>query len=220
MSDPMIPLTLVPPGINDQRNRDFVAALSETLADFSPSALVIQDARTAPAALLPVMVIEAGLSDFVSANMREDLLRTLIDAAPEIHALSGTIKGVRRALETLGISARWTQWWQETPKTHHNTHKIVLFLNDTVISGYAPLDLPNQYAAARVIAAVKRKSQDITVQYGIRSPTHLYIGASRRIGRSVRINAPQLGNAQHLIPSFIGTTARTLRGVRINAKVA
>ncbi|MCY1668070.1 phage tail protein I [Rhizobium sp. SL86] len=218
MTEPMIPLTLVPPGINDQRDRDFVSALSETLSTFQPSALVIQDALTAPSDLLPIMVVEAGLSDFVSADMREDLLRAMISAAPEIHALSGLIAGTRRALAALNISIRWTQWWQEVPKAHHDTHKVVLFLNDTIIQGRAPLDLENQRAAARVIAATKRYSQDIAVQYGVRGDGVIYAGASSRRGRSVRINAPQLGNARFPLSSFFGTATRHLRVVRINAR--
>lgn len=219
MSD-FIPPVLIPPGINDRRDRDFVAAFSAMIKEFKPSALLIQDAFTAPAALLPIMVLEAGLTDFVSEGMREDLLRTMIDAAPEIHAMSGTVKGVRRALETLGISARWTQWYHEMPKAAHDTHKVVLFLNDTVIAGHAPLDVPNQRAAARVIAAAKRHSQDIAIQYGVRGEAMLHPGAASRRGRTVRIMAPQLGDAFHLISTFAGTGAYALRTIRINAKAA
>lgn len=219
MSD-FIPSILVPAGVNDQRDRDFVAAFSAMLQEFRPSALVIQDAFTAPASLLPIMILEAGLTDYVPADIREDLLRTMIAAAPEIHAMTGTVKGVRRALETLGISARWTQWYQERPKAAHDTHKVVLFLNDTVISGHAPLDLPNQRAAARVIAAAKRHSQDVAVQYGIRGETILGSGAASRRGRTVRIMAPRLEDASYQISTFAGTGAYALRTIRINAKAA
>ncbi|MCJ7996054.1 phage tail protein I [Rhizobium cremeum] len=219
MSDFIAPI-LIPPGVNDQRDRDFIAALSAVLAEFTPSALVVQDAFTAPAALLPIMVIEAGLMDFVSADMREDLLRTMIDAAPEIHATRGTVAGVKKALETIGVSARWTQWWQEEPKAHHDTHKVVLFVNDTVINGHAPLDLPNQRAAARIIAAAKRWSQDIAIQYGVRGEATIRLGAASRRGRTVRIMAPQLGDEAFTIPSYAGTGAYALRSIRINAKAA
>lgn len=219
MSD-FIPSILVPPGVSDQRDRDFIASLSAVLSDFKPSALVIQDAMTAPAALLPIMVVEASLSDFVSADMREDLLRSMIAAAPEIHASRGTVAGVKTALETLGVSARWTQWWQEEPKAHHDTHKVVLFLTDTIIAGYAPLDLPNQRAAARIIAATKRHSQDIAVQYGMRGNATLRPGAASRRGRTVRIMAPRLGDASYSISSFAGAGAYAIRTIRINAKVA
>lgn len=213
-----IPPILVPPGVSDRRNRDFVAALSALLGEFRPADLVIQDASTVPAGLLPVMVVEAGLSEFVSPGMREDLLRALIADAPAIHALTGTIAGVRRALAAIGVTARWTQWFQEQPPAAHDTHKVVLFLADTVINGAAPLDLVNQRAAARIIDATKRWSQDVSVQYGMRGTARLYAGAASRRGQHIRINAPQLGDETFTIPSFAGTGAYTLRRIRIDAR--
>lgn len=217
MSD-FIPPTLVPPGVSDRRNHDFVAALSALLGEFRPADLVIQDARTVPGGLLPIMIIEAGLSEFVSPGMREDLLRALIADAPAIHAMTGTVAGVRRALAAIGVQARWTQWFQQQPKGPHDTHKVVLFLADTVINGAAPLDLVNQRAAARIIDATKRWSQDIAVQYGMIGTGNLYAGAASRRGRRVRINAPQLGNESFTIRSFAGTGAYALRRIRIDAK--
>ena len=217
MSDPFIPLDLVPRGVNDTRSRDFANALSTVLADFQPSTLMIQDAWTVPASLLPIMVVEAGLSEFVSPNMRENLLRSLIAHAPEIHAKTGTVHGVKLALEAIGVSARWTQWWQAEPKAHHNTHKVVLFLSDTVIDGHAPLDLANQRAAARIIDAAKRWSQDIDVQYGMRGAADLYVGSALRTGRTIRINAPSLGDESFSIPTYAGTGARLIRKIRINS---
>lgn len=217
MSDPVIPLELVPPGVNDQRSRDFISALNAVLAEFKPSALMIQNAATVPSALLPTMVIEAGLSEFVSSNMREQLLRSLITHAPEIHARTGTVGGIKLALEAIGVSARWTQWWQEEPKAHHNTHKVVLFLSDTVINSHAPLDIANQRASARVINATKRWSQDIAIQYGLRGISNVYVGASSRCGRTVRINGPQFGSDNFELTFYAGTGARAVRNIRINA---
>lgn len=213
-----IPLELVPPGVNDRRSRDFVSALDSALSDFKTSALMIQNPWTVPSALLPIMIVEAGLSEFVSINMRETLIRSLIAAAPEIHARTGTVQGVKLALEAIGVSARWTQWWQESPKAHHNTLKIVLFLSDTVINGHAPLDIANQRAAARVINAAKRWSQDIAIQYGLHGFSKIHVGAASRKGRTVRINAPQLGSDQFSFSSYAGVAAHAVRGIRINAK--
>lgn len=220
MSNAFIPSTLVPPGVSDARNRDFIAALSQRLAEFRPSALVVQDAHTAPSTLLPIMVIEAGLTEFVSPDMREDLLRDMIAAAPDIHAMTGTVAGVRRALETIGVTARWTQWFEEEPPAHHDTHKVVLYLADTVINGRAPLDPVNQRAAARVMNATKRWSQDIAVQYGIRGRATLLPGAAARNGRTVRIMAPRLGDETYTIQSYAGAGAYALRTIRIDAKAA
>lgn len=220
MSDPFISPILIAPGISDERNRVIVAAFSAELATFTPSTLVVQDAFAAPSALLPMMVVEAGMTDFVSADMREDMVRSLIDAAPEIHAMSGTIKGVRRALAALGISARWTQWWQEEPKAHHDTHKVVLYVTDSVINNHGPLDIPAQRAVARVIAATKRESQDIAIQYGMRGGASVFVASTLRRGRSVRISAPRLGDEQFPISLYVGIGAHAMRTIRINAEAA
>ena len=214
-----IPPALVPPGVSDRRNHAFVSALSALFGEFRPADLLIQDAFTVPADLLPVMVVEAGLSEFVSPGMREGVVRALIDAAPAIHAMTGTVEGTRRALAALDISARWTQWWQEEPKAHHDTHKVVLYFENTVIADQQPMAVANQRAAARVIAATQRWSQDIAVQYGMRAGTRLRLGAVMRRGRTVRLNAPRLGNERFPISLFVGCAAHAVRGIRINAKV-
>lgn len=214
----LVPLQLVPPGVNDARSRAFAGALGEVLAQFETSALIVENAWTAPAAMLPALVMSAGLTEFVSPGMREDLLRALIADAPGIHAMTGTVAGTRRALAAIGVEARWTQWWQEMPKAAHDTHKVVLFLADTIIAGAAPLDVPNQQAAARIINAVKRWSQDIAVEYGMRGTARLYAGIGSRSGRHIRINAPQLGDENFSIPSFAGAGASAVRLIRIDAK--
>lgn len=219
MSEPFIPPVLIAPGVNDARSRAFIGSFSALLSEFTTAALIVQDAWSAPTALLPAMTIEAGLSELVSPGMREDYLRALIDDAPAIHAMTGSVAGTKRALAALGITARWTQWWQAEPKAHHNTHKVVLYFSDTVIDGEQPMAIPNQRAAARVIAATKRESQDIVVQYGIRAGTRVRIGAVMRRSRTVRLSAPRLGDEHFAITSFIGCAAHAVRRIRINAKV-
>ncbi|HAU77684.1 MAG TPA: phage tail protein I, partial [Agrobacterium sp.] len=68
--------------------------------------------------------------------------------------------------------------------------------------------------------AAKRHSQDIAIQYGVRGEATLHMGAAFRRGRTVRIMAPQLGDAAYSISTFAGTGAYALRSIRINAKAA
>ncbi len=98
--------------------------------------------------------------------------------------------------------ARWTQWFEQTPKGPHDTTRVVLFLNDTVINGHAPLDLPNQRAAARVIAAPSGTARTCH-QYGVRGEAFLRL-AQRTRGRTVRIMAPRLGDETYSISTFAG----------------
>lgn len=162
----LIPHELIPPGVNDARSRAFASALDAALAGFSTSALLIQEPMTVPAFFLPAMTVEAGLSEFVSPGMREELVRELIAAAPDIHAMTGTIAGIRRALTAVGIEVEWTQWFETTPKGHHDTHKAFLIADDTLLEGEETFSAANRAAARRLIDATKRWSQDVAIFYG------------------------------------------------------
>lgn len=219
MPDPA-PLDLVAPGVNDARSRAFAGALGALLGEFAPSALMIQDAWSAPSALLPAMVIEAGLADFVSDGMREAHLRALIAAAPAIHAMSGTIAGVRRALEAVGIAMQWTQWWQDEPPGPHDTHRVFLFADDVLISDEGMLSAANQAAARKLIDATKRWSQEVAIQYGVRAAGTACAGA---IGRThvVAVAHPQLLEPPVLqAAAYAGATAATSITVTAHRKAA
>ena len=159
---------LIPPGVNDARSRAFVRALGDTLATFRTGALLVQDPLTVDARLLPGMTIERGMSEFVSPGLREVHVRNLLAAAPELHALAGTVAGARRALSAIGVTVEWTQWFQAAPKRHHDTHVVVAFINDHLIDGEtALLSAATQGAVLRLIEATQRWSQDIDFKLGL-----------------------------------------------------
>lgn len=169
MSD-FIPASLVPAGVNDKRSRDFVAALSALLEGFSTSALLAQDPLTVPAALLPVMTVELGMSDFIAAGLLEEHVRALLAAAPDIHAMTGTVAGTRRALGAIGVTVDWTQWWQRSPAGPHDTHEVVAYVNDHLFPDQAALlTAETQTAVLRLIRATQRWSQEIDFKLGIGS---------------------------------------------------
>lgn len=168
MSDPFIHPSLIAAGVNDQRSRDFVATLSDQLEGFQTSALLIQDPRTVDAALLPIMTIELGMTEFMTAGLKESHVRELLARAPEIHAWTGTVYGTRRALGALGISVDWTQWWQMQPMGQHDTHTVVAYINQHLFDGEdALLTETTQYAVLRLIQATQRWSQDISFMLGL-----------------------------------------------------
>lgn len=205
MSD-LIPPELIPPGVNDARSRAFAAALGEVLAGFSTSALLIQDPWTVPASLLPAMTLEAGLSEFVSPGMREELVRELIAAAPEIHAMTGTVAGARRALEAVGISVQWTQWFQMMPPGGHDTHRVFLFLDDTIIAGEEIFAPANQAATARIIRATQRWSQDIEAHHGVLFPGPIYLGATAQAELLWAVHPYLLEPPELVAPVHLGAT--------------
>ncbi|MGV1803853.1 phage tail protein I [Agrobacterium vitis] len=167
MSD-LIPADLVTPGINDERSRAFAATLSSILGEFQTSSLLIQDPLTVDAKLLPIMTIELGMSDFMTAGLLETHVRQLLARAPDIHAMTGTVAGVRRALGALGVTVDWVQWWQKQPPGQHDTHEVVAYVNEHLLEGQeALLTSETQYAVLRVIRAVQRWSQEIDFKLGV-----------------------------------------------------
>lgn len=215
MSDFTIPLELIPPGVGDPRSRAFVTALDALLSSFSTSTLVVQDAWTVPAQYLPAMTLEAGLSEFVSPGMREEHIRSLIAAAPDIHAMTGTIAGIRRALGAVGIEMQWSQWFQEEPPGPHDTHKVFLFSTGGLVED-GPFSPANQAAARRLIDAAKRWSQDVAISYGVRSRGRAYVGALTRssifaTAHPLVFSAPSLRAASFVAAAgatFVTVTAR------------
>lgn len=167
MSD-FIPTTLVPPGVRDQRSRDFVESLSGLLEGFRTSALLVQEPLTVDARLLPVLTIELGMSEFLTAGLMEQHVRALLAAAPDIHAMTGTVAGVRRALAAIGVTVDWTQWWQQTPRGPHDTHQVIAFVNEHLFPDQAALlTAETQYAVLRLIRATQRWSQEIDFKLGV-----------------------------------------------------
>lgn len=163
-----IPTTLVPPGVGDQRSRDFVESLSGLLEGFRTSALLVQDPLTVDARLLPVLTIELGMSEFLTAGLMEQHVRALLAAAPDIHAMTGTVAGVRRALAAIGVTVDWVQWWQQQPPAHHDTHVVTAYVNEHLFADQAALlTAETQYAVLRLIRATQRWSQDIDFKLGV-----------------------------------------------------
>ncbi|MBP1862131.1 phage tail protein I [Rhizobium herbae] len=212
MSDPFIPASLVPPGVNDQRGRDFAAALSNVLSSFSTSALLIQDPLTVDARLLPILTVELGMTEFMTPGLLETHVRELLARAPEIHAWTGTVYGTKRALGALGITVDWTQWWQTTPKGPHDTHTVIAYVNDHLTAGNDNLfSAATQYAVRRIIEATQRWSQEISFLLGIKFGNSAGLTSAVQNVAVVRPTAeavPPVPNARAglaaVIQSFVG----------------
>jgi len=220
MSDPFIAENLITPSINDERSRALIGAFSDELEAIDMNRLLNQNAMTVDEKILPAMAVARAMTDFIVPNMRTELIRLLLHNYREIHEYSGYIHGTRLALDLLGVRVRWTQWFNEVPIAYHNTHKVHVFLNNTLIEGASPLSPENQQAIVRLIDVTKRFTQDLAVTYGLDSRMEVYAGAAHAKGRTVRINAPRLTDQGFLIPTTSTAVTRSLRYVRINAMAA
>ena len=161
---------LIPPGINDARVRylwgAFDAALTEV--ELSPRTLCMRTSAEMTAEMLPLAVWELSLEEFMpEEGLPERVVRRLIDRAYELHALKGTDEGVKLGLRLLtGLTPDIVHWWQTSPRGHHDTHTITVWVGEAVYGDGIILSEKVQRAALKIIHATKRWSQDTDFRLG------------------------------------------------------
>ena len=160
---------LIPPGIHDARVRTLWGAFDAALAgvEFSPRTLCMRTSAEMTTEMLPLAVWELSLEEFMpEEGLPEHVVRRLIDRAYELHALKGTDEGVQLGMQVLlGGRAEIVHWWQKSPRGHHDTHTITIWVGEAwhgVVMGPE-----QQRAALRMIDATKRWSQDTDFRIGV-----------------------------------------------------
>lgn len=167
MTKPLVPDQLLPPGVKDERQQAFVRALDSGLKTIDIQAFIMSDADTVDAQLLPLLVREFSLQEFISTDLPDQFVRRFIKSAYELHAKKGYVEGTRLGLRMLGVEVRWVQWWQEMPKADHNTHVVTAYANENIFAGQETLlNERVQKACLKIIDATKRWSQEITFRLG------------------------------------------------------
>lgn len=161
-SAPRVTRDLVPPAIADERGRAFGETMARAIADPDFTALLFERIDTVNASLLPFLIREFSVEEFVEPDMTETVIRQLLKAAYELHAAKGFIYGVRRGLLMLGMRVVWKQWFQKNPKGAAGTHTATVFVNQSIFNGQQTLiDERVQRAALRMIDGMKRWSQHV-----------------------------------------------------------
>lgn len=180
MSDPVKPLVpdaLLSSGVRDDRQLAFVRLLDDELSAIDITTFVMTDAYKVDAKLLPYLVREFSLQDFVTPDLPEIVIRRLIANAHTLHAKQGYVEGTRLGLSMLGLDVDWVQWWQQEPKGAHNTHIVTVEINDYIFTDSENLlDARLIRAAANMIDVTKRQSQEIAFRLAVTSKSKAYMG--------------------------------------------
>ena len=175
---PRAPASLVPPSVADLRGRAFGAAMERAFAEADFRPLLVERIGDVDARLLPWLVRELSMEEFVEPDMREDVVRDLLAGAYEIHARKGYIDGVRWALSLIGLSVWWRQWFQMRPQGAPGTHEATIFVGRRVYLGDGPLiDARAQRLALRFVSQTKRWSQDVSLRLGLAMATSIGVAA-------------------------------------------
>lgn len=179
------PASLVPPSVADLRGRAFGVAMERALAGADFRKLLVERVRDVDARLLPFLVREFSLEEFVEPDLRESAVRDLLAGAYDIHARKGYVDGVRRALASIGLRVSWRQWFQMTPPGAPGTHEATILVGRRLYAGDGPLiDERVQRLAARFVDHTKRWSQDVALRLGVGVEATLGL-ASRSQGLAV-----------------------------------
>ena len=166
---------LLPESIADDTTR----ALSDIMdgpgsIDLTP--LLVSNYDTCPAVLLPFHVERLGLQKFVTPDMPEGAVRSLLKNGRELLQYAGTRYAVRRALESLGINAVITEWFEETPHAETYTYKIKAFVNSNVDIDDVILSAKTQDLAVHLVTAVDRDTVTFELTLGVETDAAFRVG--------------------------------------------
>ncbi|KQI69376.1 hypothetical protein AN189_02820 [Loktanella sp. 3ANDIMAR09] len=216
MSDDVAELirTLVPSSIRDPRQDAFLAAFGATFADFDLTNLVMVDAQTCPVELLPALIVEFSLEEYVTSDLSEQRVRDIISNAYELHVSKGYDAGVVLALSLVGVTAEIVHWYEDTPVGPPNTHRLV-FEADGEFWSDEPIGGPRAFDRIRtLVEASKRFSQDTA--YQVRSTNAQT--ASAATGMRARLDAtgilrPDVPVTDHSVsqPAYIAARGRIVQ---------
>lgn len=185
MSDPampLVPLSLLPPGIRDARQEALVKITGRALGELDVASLVMTDPMTVDAKLLPYLIREFSAQDLIQPDLPEHVQRRILKNIWSLKSLAGYDAGVKLGLKLLGMSAHIEHWHQQDPMGPHNTHNITFFIGEQLFPNEQTLfGEGEKRAALKMIDVMKRQSQGGTV----------FIGASLRprpvrIGQNIR----------------------------------
>jgi phage tail P2-like protein len=218
-----VPASLVPPSVADARGRAFGGVI-ETAADTWDFGRVLHErlALVDPS-VLPALIRECSIEEFVEPGLPDAAIRALLAASFELHALKGSIAGVRRGLDLIGVDViAWQQWFERQPIGAPGTHVMTVRLRDPVFEADGrAITVRAIRAVHRMVDGMKRWSQDVMVRFDAAATTALYVGAavSTRVRISPRLDPITLitGRPAVFVGAAVSTRVRVRPGVPVQA---
>jgi len=211
--------SLVPPSVADERGKAFGAIMAEAIADPDFKSLLFERIDDVNAAVLPFLIREFSIEEFVDPEMSEAVIRRLLKGAFELHARKGFIDAVRTGLGFLGVRVKsWTQWFEAVPPAAPGTHVAHLSVDEVVFEAEGnAITARLQRAIGRMIDGTKRYSQDVTIRFAAEAETSLFVGATILSRISIRPTVDPITTLVGSPPVFVAAAVHTQ--LRISPKV-
>lgn len=203
---------ILPPSIADKRGRAFVETMRQALDDPDFKVLLFERIDNVPDGVLPHLVREFSIEEFVEPDMTPAIIRRLLKASYGLHARKGYVDGVRTGLAMLGVDiASWAQWFQQTPAGAPGTHRVRLVVREEIIAGEGvALSGRVQQTLFRMAEGMKRKSQDIGFSIAVdRARLPVFVGMAVRSRIRMRPMALPVTLITSATPVFVGAVIRT-----------
>nr|WP_321460374.1 phage tail protein [uncultured Cohaesibacter sp.] len=203
-----IPLKAIPPGINDDRTRTFVRAFNAMADRLDFTSLLMRTGDETSDEALPLAAHDRSLEEFLPPDgLPPEATRRLIDSAWELHERKGTDGGVILGQSLLGIQPHITQWYEQEPVGHHDTHQVTVYVNEHLYADEAMLlNEKIQRASLKMIDATKRWSQESSFALGVGLETELGLGLS---GQAVGLARAEGETKLPVMGSSVGLGAAT-----------
>lgn len=200
---------ITPPQVHDARGRAMLRVLDSFFADQPLLGFHIKDPATCPAEMLPALIAEYSMEEFIEEGFPEDVVRRILKNAWLLKRFKGYDKGVRLGLELLGMEADIEHWHQMVPMGTPNTHRIHILLDAPVFpESTSVFDDREVQAVSSMVEACKRFSQESEINFGLARRARTFCGAGSRVSGQVR-NRPGLPEAPRIAaPLSAGASAR------------
>ncbi|WP_417842029.1 phage tail protein I [Terasakiella sp.] len=154
---------LLPPNASEEER-----ALSTSISRAADVPVVAGDMwnpLTAPEATLPWLAWAFSVDRWNPA-WPVSVKRATIARAASVHRQKGTLAGVRRALEGLGVSAEVVEWWQETPKGAPYTFTLTALANENLGADSVLLTQEGHQSIVDAVTAAKNLRSHFTLRMG------------------------------------------------------
>lgn len=155
------------PVVGDERGVALLRTVRDLLQDCGPQKLHVQSAQDCPAEMLPALIADRSMEEFIDPDLPEQTKRDILDREYALKRLKGYDAGVHLGMELLGYEPEIIQWHAQVPMAPPNTHILKIFA--TVSSG-APYSANDVRAIHRMNDACKRWSQDTELRLSVILP--------------------------------------------------
>lgn len=210
--------SILPANLADLEH-DLDAALSRIeLVDIPIS--VLWDPWQCPLDVLPYLAWAVSV-DMWRTDWSEQTKRRVVAGSLDLHRIKGTRPAVLKALESIGLNAELTEWFEESPKAQPGTFSLVAWANNNLSTGQA--GYLNEVLYEQLFAVVdnaKNTRSHYTFKIGAKFGPNPFGVASLASGAGVSRRRAELKVDTNLGAStLVGCTCSPVVVVRVSMEV-